>query len=195
MPNFCRRRCSESLLGEVHLNLNCQSPQLNGWLTWNVLRMCGVDFLVWRYWDRTYPTTSPGRKRTSVFTICMCSNCSMHIKGLNWSDITLCIKRLLDAFILRPRMKDETEPLAFGIGVKFWSSPCNKGIIMKKTLGAAGGWVAEHIGSGFCRETSLHYHLTTPLRFAATGRRRNRQNAVGWMWHIRCVHMQIHARL
>lgn len=132
MPNFCRCQCSERLLGEVHLHLNCQSPQLNGWLTWNVLRMCRVDFPVWRYWNRTYPTTSPGRKRTSVFTICMCSNCSIHIKGLNWSGITLCIKR---PWI----MKHETEPLAFDIGIKFWSSPCNQGIIMKKTLGTAGG--------------------------------------------------------
>lgn len=98
VPNFCRCQCSERLLGEVHLNLNCQSPQLNGWLTWNVMRMCRVDFPVWRYWNRTYPTTSPGRKRTSVFTICMCSNCSIHIKGLNWSGITLCIKRLLECF-------------------------------------------------------------------------------------------------
>lgn len=105
----------------------------------------------------------------------MCSNCSIHIKGLNWSGITLCIKR---PWI----MKHETEPLSSGIGIKFWSWPCNQGMIMKKTLGTAGGGGAggvggggTYIGRGFSRETSLHYHLTTPLRFAATGRRRNRQ--------------------
>lgn len=67
-----------------------------------------------------------------------------------WTEAVLhfASKGYLNAFILRPWMKHETEPLAFGIGIKFWSPPCNQGIIMKKTLGAAGGVGWGGVGGG-----------------------------------------------